>query len=112
LSVAFHFQLCDPRTGQVLPNQGPESRIGQWPDGSSILLHLSSVPAASFELRFPFESPGAAFLSYLSAVLPYLPIQIAWTRFRLMVPNRSGSNYTAQKINPDVFRQLAAGPAA
>lgn len=112
LSVAFDFHLCNPRTGEPLPHQGTESRIQQWPESSGMMLHLSSTPAASFDLRFPFEEPNRPFLSYLGAALPYLPVQVAWNRFRLMVPNQRGTNYVARKIDAEVFDQLKACPTA
>ncbi len=104
LSIAYEFYLRDPRTGEVLPNQGPEFTVGNWRPWSQVFLFLSNAPSASFDLRFPFEEPNSQFLDYLAAIRPYLPIKIAWNRFRLLVPNKRGTGYVARKIDPAVFQ--------
>lgn len=109
-STSFEFRLREPRTGVVLPGQIPERGIGFRPVASSLMLHLGGSPTASLDLRFPFENPDRAFLDYLGGVLPFLPISLAWNRFRLMVPNQRGTGYAARKLEPAVFNALRSHP--
>jgi hypothetical protein len=109
-SIAFDFRLREPRTGVVLPGQTAERGIGSRPVVSGLMLHLGGSPTASLDLRFPFENPDRAFLDYIASVLPFLPISLAWNRFRLMVPNQRGTGYAAHKLEPALFDGLRPHP--
>jgi len=112
LSTSLHFLLCEPRTGGVLPGQTREGGVGYWPVSSSLILHLGGSPTATFDLRFPFEKPERAFLEYLKAVLPFLPIRLGWNRFRLMVPTGGGTDYLGHKLDAALFGALKQQPGA
>jgi hypothetical protein len=98
VSALFTFALRDPRTGEVLPHQGPEWVLDQAYAPSWAVLLLGSAPSARVELQLPFEEPGPEFHAYLEAIRPYLPVQIAWSRFRLLTPNSRGTGYTRRVI--------------
>jgi hypothetical protein len=93
--------LRDPVSGAVLPDQWPVADV--W---SFIFLYLGGEPRGNFQLYFPFEQPHSEFLNYLKTILPYLPFRVAWSRFRLCIPNFGFTEYSYRKIDPAVFTQL------
>ena len=98
LSVLFTFALRDPRSGELLPRQGPAWVLDQAYARSWAFLFLHGAPSARIELQLPFDEPGPAFHSYVEAVRPYLPIRLAWSRFRLLVPNARGTGYVRRVV--------------
>ena len=97
LSLAWTFRLVDLHSGNLLPPVAPQSRLH---------LFLATAPSANFELNFPFERPDAAFLEYLQALRSYLPVHLAKSRFRQLVPTASGTTYARRKIDPGLFDGL------
>jgi hypothetical protein len=105
--VTFHaswrgLRLRASPGGAVLPGQD-EPVVGSASVRSSVSLSLSQSPAASFHLSFPFAQPDEQFLTYLSAMRPYLPIRMAWSQFRLMLPPVRGGQPVARKISRGLF---------
>jgi hypothetical protein len=85
--------------------------LDQWPVTdvcSFIFLSLGGEPRGNFQLYFPFEQPQGEFLNYLNSILPYLPLRLAWSRFRSRIPNAGCTEYSYRKIDPAVFAQLRA----
>jgi hypothetical protein len=51
-------------------------------------------------LNFPFERPDADFHRYLDFVKRAAPVELPDRHFRLMAPNKKGTDYVARKIDP------------
>lgn len=104
LFTSYDVGVRDPRTGLSLGASGDAEAPHSL--RSKIYLHLSSVPAAGFNLQFPFETAGAEFLEYIEAIRSYLPIKVAWNRFRRISPAVRGSGFVTRKISAGLFDGL------
>lgn len=104
-AVSTQFRLRDPRTGEILVGQD-EPAAGQSVLRSSLLLHLTTRPAASFDLAFPFPEPTQQFLDFVAAVRPHLPVRLARTAFRQMVPGTRSGLWRVRRIAAGLFDGL------
>jgi hypothetical protein len=96
-------RLCDPRSGELLPGQ----ELGQASVGriiSSLFLYVSPTRITGvFNLVFPFAEPNDAFLDYLSAIRPFLPVRLARSGFRLRQPTKRPGGFRDRRISPGLF---------
>ena len=95
----YYFRWIDPRTRELLPFQEPQDFGASCKPQSWLHVTLQPNSHAFLIWNFPFEHPDADFHRYLDFVRRMAPVEMPDRHFRLMVPNKKGTDYVARKIN-------------
>ncbi len=100
LSVQWNFDLIDPKTGKILPNQDKfpqlDNRINKiW--NSRLNLRLSKKSTISAWLAFPFEQVGEYEENYIRKIKTNLPFKPSDKHWRIWNKSKNG-NWTPRKI--------------
>ncbi|WP_439698565.1 hypothetical protein ACFGVS_10445 [Mucilaginibacter sp. AW1-7] len=89
LMLSYDFELIDPISKTILPNQ-------QYTSG--ILVWLSRSNCISMTLWFPFEQADSEFEKYIDSIEPFLPFKFERKYLRLVRPNKKETANVFSKI--------------
>lgn len=97
------YRLRDPRTGNVLAGQDTgETEVGRVVSGLFLYMSPTRIHGV-FELVFPFAKPDDAFLDYLGAIRPLLPVRLARSSFRLRESTKRAGGFRDRRIAAGLF---------
>jgi hypothetical protein len=90
LIISYSFNLIDPDTKRILPNQASES---------SLMIWLSRSFSCNPTIFFPFESPNQEFINYLNKFKLFTPFELRDNYLRTVKSNKSKSGFIYKKFN-------------
>jgi len=89
LIIYYSFNLIDPDTKRMLPNQASKS---------SLMIWLSRNFSCNPTIFFPFESPNEEFINYLSKFKLFTPFELRDNYLRTVKSNKAKTGFIYKKL--------------